>query len=74
MRKKLATIGSSLGIIIDKPILDLLKITRETEIEIETDGDSLILRPVRFVPVTEGLRAYERVASRHRRSLEKLAK
>ena len=74
MRKKLATIGSSLGIIIDKPILDLLKITRETEIEVDTDGDNLILRPVRFAPVAEGLRAYERVANRHRRSLEKLAK
>jgi len=74
MRKKLVTVGSSMGLIIDKPILELLKITPETEIEVETDGENLILRPVRFVSTDEGLAAYERIAARHRRSLEKLAK
>ncbi len=74
MRKKLVGVGSSLGLIIDKPILDLLKITPETELEVETDGENLVLRPVRFASLAEGMAAYERVAIRHRKSLEKLAK
>lgn len=47
MTKTLSAIGNSLGIIIDKPILDLLKIDRETPLEITTDGDALIIRPQR---------------------------
>lgn len=47
MRKNLSSIGNSLGIVIEKPILELLKITRDTEIEMSTDGERLILEPVR---------------------------
>jgi antitoxin component of MazEF toxin-antitoxin module len=45
MRKRLVAIGNSLGIIIERPILELLNIGRETELEMSTDGESLILRP-----------------------------
>jgi antitoxin MazE len=47
MIKKLTTIGHSLGIILDRPVLDLLNINRDTELTVTTDGDALILRPVR---------------------------
>ena len=47
MVKTLSPIGNSLGIILDKAILDLLNIGRDTPLEIRTDGESLILRPVR---------------------------
>ncbi len=73
MEKRLTKIGSSLGIIIDKPILELLRITAETKIEISTDGDQLILRPLRFVDDETGQAAYKRVAARHKKSLKKLA-
>ncbi len=73
MRKRLTTIGSSLGIIIDKPVLELLKITPETEIDVETDGQNLILRPVRTASHTEAKAAYREVAQRHKKSLRKLA-
>ena len=48
MVKKLSAIGNSLGIIIEKPILDLLDIDRTTDLEVKTDGDALIIRPVRI--------------------------
>ena len=73
MQKRLTKIGSSLGIIIDKPILDLLKITMNTPLEVTTDGDRLILRPLRHVDDQATEAAYGRVAARHRKSLEKLA-
>lgn len=46
MHKRLTAIGNSLGLIIEKPILELLDIDRETELEMKTDGESLIIRPV----------------------------
>jgi antitoxin MazE len=43
--KRLQTIGNSAGIIVDKPILELLGITTETDLELTTDGHSLIITP-----------------------------
>jgi len=73
MRKRLVAIGSSLGIIIDKPILELLKITPETEIEVETDGKSLVLKPIRAASKQQVSESLERVIQRHGKSLRKLA-
>lgn len=46
MTKKLVQHGNSSALIIDKPILDLLKIDQDTQLEITTDGIQLIIRPV----------------------------
>ena len=45
MTKRLQSIGNSAGIIVDKPILDLLGITAEMDLELTTDGRSLIITP-----------------------------
>src|SRR5438876_10998221 len=47
MRKTLTHIGNSLGLVIEKPILELLGITQENELEITTDGKRLIIEPLR---------------------------
>jgi antitoxin MazE len=47
MIKKLVRHGNSRALVIEKPILELLNIDDDTEIEIITDGDALIMRPVR---------------------------
>jgi len=47
MLKKLTKHGNSLALIIDRPVLDLLKIDAETPLEISTDGQVLIIAPVR---------------------------
>jgi antitoxin MazE len=47
MIKKLSKHGNSLALVIDRPILDLLKITEDTDLEITTDGESLVVAPVR---------------------------
>ena len=47
MKKKLSAVGNSLGIVIEKPILELLGINRETELEMTTDGQRLIIEPVK---------------------------
>ena len=48
MRKKLTAIGNSLGIIIERPILELLGIDKDTPLEVKTDGEALVIRPVRM--------------------------
>lgn len=45
--KKLTKHGNSLALVIEKPILDLLKMDADTPLEISTDGDILVVRPQR---------------------------
>jgi len=45
MVKKLTKHGNSLALVIDRPILDLLKIDAETPLDISTDGQRLIVAP-----------------------------
>jgi antitoxin component of MazEF toxin-antitoxin module len=47
MIKKLTPIGNSHGLVIDKSILEILKITPDTELELSTDGTRLIIEPLR---------------------------
>ena len=73
MRKKLSAVGNSFGLVIDKPILELLKIDRDTELEITTDGERLIIEPVKVEK--KSLRALaEKVMRKHDATLRRLAK
>ncbi len=47
MIKALTKHGNSYAMVIDKPILELLKVTPDTPFEIISDGRSLVLTPVR---------------------------
>ena len=45
MVKRLIQHGNSVALVIDKPILEMLKITSETTFELSTDGKNIILSP-----------------------------
>ena len=47
MSKRLSRSGNSLALVIDRPILEALDIDAETELEISTDGDVLVVTPLR---------------------------
>jgi antitoxin component of MazEF toxin-antitoxin module len=47
MTKTLTRHGNSYALVIDKPILELLRVTPDTPFEIVTDGQCLVLSPVR---------------------------
>lgn len=74
MRKRLSAIGNSLGIVIEKPILELLDIDRETELDMKTDGQRLIIEPVRGGRKARVKAAVERAMAAHDATLRKLAK
>ena len=74
MVKMLTRHGNSYALVIDKPILDLLKITPETPLDVTTDGNGLWVRPS---PDPEHhskfLHALRRVNKRYAVALRKLA-
>ena len=74
VQKKLSAIGDSLGLIIEKPLLERLRIDKETTLEVSTDGEALIIRPVREDQRERVRRAALRVAEDHADAFEKLAR
>jgi antitoxin MazE len=74
MQKKLSVVGNSLGLIIDKPVLELLRIDKDTTLDVSTDGDVLIIRPLRDPRAERVREAALRVAEKHAEAFEKLAK
>ncbi len=74
MIKKLTVIGNSLGIIIERPILDLLDIDKDTPLEVRTDGTSLLIRPAREQRRSRIRKSATRVMDSHEETFRKLAK
>ena len=75
MIKRLTALGNSAALIIDKPILELLHITPQTDLRITTDGKSLTIAPVG--PVLSDAKfkaAHDKVLKRHHNTFKKLAK
>ena len=50
MLKRLTRHGNSYALVIDKAILELLKITPETPLELSTNGHELTIRPLEELP------------------------
>lgn len=65
MIKKLTRSGNSLALVIDKPLLELLELDADTELEVSTDGEVIVIRPVRDRKRTAKLA--EAVAEAHER-------
>jgi antitoxin component of MazEF toxin-antitoxin module len=74
MIKTLTKHGNSYAMVIDKPILDLLRATPETPFEIISDGRSLVLTPVRDAEDEKKFEdAVAMVHKRFGRAMKKLA-
>lgn len=74
MIKKLVSHGNSAALIIDKPILQLLKVDEDTPLEITTDGRNLIISPVEDEKREKKFKAaLEKVNKVHGKTLKKLA-
>ncbi len=77
MIKKLVKHGNSLALIIDKPVLELLKINEETSLEISTvDGKSLQVKPAAQPgkKARDLKEAMERVNKKYEKTFRNLAK
>ncbi len=74
MTKKLSAIGNSLGLIIERPILELLSIDANTELNITTDGTKLIIEPTHSERSKKIKSLHEKVMKKNKTTFEKLAK
>lgn len=74
MLKKLSAVGNSLALIIERPILELLDIDKDTELEVRTDGEALIIRPAKLTKKARLAASTRRMLTAHRETLGKLAK
>jgi antitoxin MazE len=62
--KKLTKTGNSLALVLDKPLLDRAQIDANTPLEVSTDGDVIVITPVRDRRRTSRLKRI--VAEAHR--------
>ncbi len=65
VRKKLTRTGNSLALVLDKPLLDRVGIDADTPLEVSTDGEVIVISPVRDRRRTARLKKL--VAEAHRR-------
>lgn len=74
MIKTLTKHGNSYALVIDKPILELLRVSPETEFEIVTDGQCLVLAPLRDAAVEKKFEdALNMAHKRFGRAMKRLA-
>ena len=75
MVKTLQKHGNSLALVLEKPILEILNINAETQLQIQVSNGSLIVTPTHVgIPKTEVDRSLERLRPRYKRMLDNLAK
>ncbi len=74
MTKRLTQHGNSAALVIEKPILQLLNIDLDTELEIITDAKNIIISPV-FLKDSENkvLESLSKINNRHSKTLKRLA-
>jgi antitoxin MazE len=74
MIKTLTKHGNSYALVIEKPILEILRVSPETPFEIITDGQCLVLSPVRDKGEERKFQnALEMVHKRFGRAMKRLA-
>lgn len=74
MIKNLTKHGNSLALVIEKPVLELLGADAETPFDVTTDGQVLILSPVKDVRRREEFRvSLDKINARYSKALKKLA-
>jgi antitoxin component of MazEF toxin-antitoxin module len=75
MTKKLIRHGNSAALVLDKALLDLLKVQMDTPLEVTTDGKNIIISPqVNERAEATLLQALERINQKHGAVLSRLGK
>ncbi len=74
MTKKLTQLGNSAALVIEKPILKLLDIDMDTELEVVTDGKNIIISPIKLKDSeSKVLESLSKITLRHSETLKRLA-
>ena len=74
MTKRLTRHGNSFALVIDRPILELLHLDADTELDVSTDGQVLIVSPIRSAKRRKKFEAaLEKVNRKYGPALKRLA-
>ena len=74
MIKTLTKHGNSLALVIEKPVLELLGADADTPFDVSTDGQVLILSPIKDADRSEAFTAaLDKINTRYPKALKKLA-
>lgn len=74
MRKRLTRTGNSLALVLDRPLLEAAGIDAGTTVEISTNGDVIVITPVRAKRRAEKLdSALEEINARYAGVFKRLA-
>ena len=74
MVKRLTKTGNSLALVLDRPLLEATGIDADTQLDISTDGDVILISPVRDPDRAAKLRAgVERINQRYAGVFRRLA-
>jgi antitoxin component of MazEF toxin-antitoxin module len=75
MTKTLTKHGNSYALVIDRAIMELLKITPDTELELSTDGKVLTISPAAAGTTRGSVKnSLTRVNAKHGKTLKRLAR
>lgn len=74
LTKRLNPVGNSAGLTFDKPILKQVGWERGDEIELQVEGETIILRRHKFATETEVSASAKRMIAKHAKSLDKLGR
>jgi len=74
--KRLTQMGpSSRGVVLPKPFIDQLALDDpNAEVEISLEGDRIVIEPHRYATKDEARASARRMMTKHRKSLERLAR
>jgi antitoxin MazE len=74
MKKRLTRTGNSVALVLDRPLLEATGLDAESTVEISTDGDVIVLTPVRSKKRTARLdSALEAINARYSGVFKRLA-
>lgn len=66
MKKKLTRTGNSVALVLDKPLLEQLGLDETSEVEVSTNGELLVVTPVRDAAREEKFRkAAEKIFAKY---------
>lgn len=74
MITKLTTVGDNQAVIIDRQLLTLLDIIEDTALEVKTDGQTVLIRPVMLDRKARLRESTARMMATHAETLRELAK
>ena len=72
--KKLARLGNSSAVILDKPVLQLLDLEADSDVAITVEGDAIVIRRHRTASDARVRAAAAKVFQKRRRLMQRLAK